>query len=521
MKKFISIMLSILICLSISACGSKEYSLKVEIDSMPKNIDPQLASSISELMIVRNTFEGLMRYDKNGKLSLGTAESYSISNDKKTYTFKLKKGLLWSDDSPLTAHDYVFAVQRGASPVTKAPFSDILRNIKGVSSVLNNGSSNIGATAPDNYTVKFELNKPDSQFIDKLTHSIFMPCNKSFFDECKGKYGLTKNSIIFNGTYYVSTWNNDTKSVRISGNANYNGDYQSGPSFILLNQTKEENQTNKIRRLSNESINITQLSYSDLQYSNIESISVNNIYNSTYSIIFNHNTDVGSNNKLIKALSASVNYENIEKSVPSYFKITNTVVPSICKIGNTSSADVFSKTKKTYTQKQARSMFLDSLQNFENSAFPSFTLLCEDDKTIKSILTEVISYWQQSLGAYIRIESLPKEDMLNRIQIGNYTAAFVPLSATSEDVYDFLSSFKTGYSQNVINFSNKNFDNLVIENNKESVNKLKSAENLLINYSNIIPLFEAPTIYGCSNNLKGTVFSLFNGVIDFSYIYKE
>lgn len=523
MKKLFLLFLCILNVFFMCSCGNNDYSLNVEIESMPNNIDPQLASSEVELMIVRNTFEGLMRYDKDNKLTVGTADSYKVSDDGKTYTFKLKSGLSWSDGTPLTAEDFVFAVKRASSPETKAPYSDLLRNIKGVNSALRQSDStnNIGVTAVDDTTVKFVLNKPDNSFCEKLTHSVFMPCNEKFFTECKGKYGLSADKMIFNGTYYVRRWNTEQNSLRISANEEYKGSFKAGPSFIVLQQTKEEEKNGKVKRLSDGSTDILKLNFSELKRTDKNSVNISSIYNSTYSIIFNCETEVGANTELIKALSYSTNKEKIKSETPAEFKFTNSIVPSICKVSGETAENVFKNKSVKYDKSTARQMFLNSLRRFSDGTFPSFSLLCVDDPVIKSVITSVVSSWQETNGAYIKIETLPEDELNDRIKSGDYTAAFLPLEAKSDDAYDFLSSFKTGYSGNVINFSNDKFDSIIKESNRNNKSALKNAENILMNKGNIIPICEAPVIYGTSKNILNANFSLFNGIIDLSFATRK
>ena len=125
------------------------------------------------------------------------------------------------------------------------------------------------------------------------------------------------------------------------------------------------------------------------------------------------------------------------------------------------------------------------------------------------------------MGAYISIETVPSEDLQKRILNGDYTAAFVSVTAKDEYAYDFLSCFKTGYSQNIINYSNSEFDNLLSEKHKNNESKLKSAEKILLNSATVIPICEAPTIFSTPKNIKGAVFSIYNGIVDFSFIYRE
>ena len=68
----------------------------------------------------RATFAELLQvpiatFDKEFELTPMAAESWSQSADGLTWTFKLRAGLVWSDGEPLTAEDYIFALQRAAT----------------------------------------------------------------------------------------------------------------------------------------------------------------------------------------------------------------------------------------------------------------------------------------------------------------------------------------------------------------------------------------------------------------------
>jgi len=57
----------------------------------------------------------LTSFDKEFELQGMAAESWSQSEDGLTWTFNLRSGLLWSDETPLTANDYIFALTRAAT----------------------------------------------------------------------------------------------------------------------------------------------------------------------------------------------------------------------------------------------------------------------------------------------------------------------------------------------------------------------------------------------------------------------
>src|SRR5215204_2418345 len=77
-------------------------------------------------------FEGLTVYDwENQQVVPGAAETWDISTDNLTYTFHLRAGMLWSDGSPLTAHDFEYAIKRNLEPELAGPLATFLYPIKG------------------------------------------------------------------------------------------------------------------------------------------------------------------------------------------------------------------------------------------------------------------------------------------------------------------------------------------------------------------------------------------------------
>jgi len=87
---------------------------------MAKNIDdiitldPAEAYELTGVEIVANLYDRIMRFEPEdiNKLAPGVAESYTVSEDSKTLTFKIRKGLKFSSGNPITASDAAFSLQR-------------------------------------------------------------------------------------------------------------------------------------------------------------------------------------------------------------------------------------------------------------------------------------------------------------------------------------------------------------------------------------------------------------------------
>jgi oligopeptide transport system substrate-binding protein len=116
--------LSALFCLfSLAACGRVEPRADLVFiqSAEPETIDPTIVSDQVSMRISSSLFEGLCRFNENGKAQPGMAERWETSEDRKTYVFHLREGVKWSDGRPVTAQDFVYAWRRAASPELASP----------------------------------------------------------------------------------------------------------------------------------------------------------------------------------------------------------------------------------------------------------------------------------------------------------------------------------------------------------------------------------------------------------------
>jgi oligopeptide transport system substrate-binding protein len=106
-----------------------------------KTIDPAKAEGQPERRILDALFEGLLRTmpdgppDEHGLVPMepkpGVAESYTVSDDGRVYTFKIREDANWSDGTPITAHDFVWSWRRTLHPDTGSQYTYHLYYIVG------------------------------------------------------------------------------------------------------------------------------------------------------------------------------------------------------------------------------------------------------------------------------------------------------------------------------------------------------------------------------------------------------
>ena len=88
----------------------------------PSNLISMIAGDSASSAIASKIFNSLIRYDENLNFTSDIAESWKVSNNQKTITFKIKKGLEWSDGEPLTSADVYFTWKLITNPNTRTPY---------------------------------------------------------------------------------------------------------------------------------------------------------------------------------------------------------------------------------------------------------------------------------------------------------------------------------------------------------------------------------------------------------------
>ncbi len=102
----------------------------------PQTLDPHQAEGVPSANILRDLFEGLTTEAPDGDIIPGAAIRWNISRDARTYTFYMRRDMLWSNGDPVTADDFVFSLRRAASPATASPSATMLLPIQNAREVL-------------------------------------------------------------------------------------------------------------------------------------------------------------------------------------------------------------------------------------------------------------------------------------------------------------------------------------------------------------------------------------------------
>jgi peptide/nickel transport system substrate-binding protein len=130
-------------------------TLKIAREQDNTTFDPILTIQNADIWVMDNMNAGLVRVTKDGLgLEPDLAKEWAISDDDKTYTFKLRDGLKFSDGSPLTAGDVKFSLER-----LRDRQDSVMASMYGIVAAIE---------TPDEATVVIHLNEPSAPFLSTL-----------------------------------------------------------------------------------------------------------------------------------------------------------------------------------------------------------------------------------------------------------------------------------------------------------------------------------------------------------------
>jgi oligopeptide transport system substrate-binding protein len=154
----------------VQAAGSK-YDLNLW-DSGPLTLDPAISSEMSSHIYVMQIFSGLVKFDTQLKPVPDIAESWNVSADGKTYTFKLRKDAKFHDGRQVMASDIKYSLERACYPDTNSQTaSTYLSDIIGVQDALKGKTRDLaGVKVIDDYTLQITIDAPKAYFLSKLAY---------------------------------------------------------------------------------------------------------------------------------------------------------------------------------------------------------------------------------------------------------------------------------------------------------------------------------------------------------------
>lgn len=150
--------------------------LRIGEDIYPDILDPQKASFVNEIAALSLAYEGLTRIDANGQATPAAADRWTVSEDGLVVNVHIRDGLTRADGTPITAHDFEYALRRAVDPtVPGKQYVSLLFDLYGARELaalapdapadeIEAAFANYGVQALDDSTLELTFVKPVASY---------------------------------------------------------------------------------------------------------------------------------------------------------------------------------------------------------------------------------------------------------------------------------------------------------------------------------------------------------------------
>lgn len=497
--------------------------LKVMMETPVESLDPQQATDGTSFEVIADYTDGLTQMDADGQAVPAIAESWETSEDGLTWTFHLREDAVWSNGTPVTAADFVFAWQRAVDPDVASEYAYMLSDIgqiKNAAEIIagEKDKSELGVTAVDDYTLQVELNAPVSYFTSLMYFPTYYPVNEEFYESCADTFATSPETTLSNGAFVLDSYEPAATEFHLTKNENY---YDADRVQLagLDYQVIQDSQT-ALMSFQNGELDMTLVNGD--QVDQVEDDPAFQAVGAGYMWYVSPNisgVEELQNDNIRKALTFAIDREAITTDVlKDGSKPTYTAVPMDFAAGPDGSdfsedQDKFSDvcaydvTKaQEYWSKGLEELGIDSLE---------LELVVDADDAPQKVATVLQEQWQTALpGLTITIKVEPKKQRVQDLQDGNYQLGLTRWGPDYADPMTYLGMWVTDCSNNYGLWSNEEYDSIITEcttgetatDPEARWEKLYEAEQIVMDESVIFPLYTQCNAEMVSTNVSGVEF---------------
>ena len=511
-----------LACL-VGCSGKKENTLRVNIGGEPHTLDPRKARDLQSMTLAKMFFEGLTRLNPEELAEFAMAEKVDISSDGKTYTFTLRPAI-WSDKTPLTAHDFVYAWRKVLHPHFPSDQAFQMYAIKNSKAAKEGKVSveEVGIKAIDDHTLQVELLYPVPYFLELTALPIFFPISQKL-DETNHHWASDSKTIVGNGPFILKEWKHNDY-LRMIKNPSYWDMPQVNLKEIELVMVSEETEIKMFERgeLDWAGSPLSALPVGALAELKKKGQLQVKPFLATYFFRINVESEPFQNPHMRKAFAMAIQRNDIVEHVTQGGQqIATSLLPPSLGV----------QEKPYFTDGDlaaAQQEFHTALQSLEltKETLPPISLMYIAGERNHLIAQAVQEQWREAIGVTVALHAVERKVFYDRTSKKNFQLAAGSWTADFNDGMNFLEvfKFKAGSSNNTA-WENPHYRELLdqaleVKEMGERKQLFQECESILMQEMPIIPLFHYTLLYVANKKVKNVVLSNL-GSIDFKWAYLD
>lgn len=485
----------------------------------PDSLDPQKARSNEAQTILRDLCEGLTSLAKDAGVAPGVAREWHVSEDGKTYTFKLRPEARWSNGDHVVGKDFVEGLRRLVDPATASQYAQVVDVIGNASNIIAGKKKvdELAVSAPDDSTVVIGLAAPAPYLPGLLSHPSTCPVHRPTLAQHPDT--LSKPGVmVSNGAFVLKEWVQGSHILAVRNRYYWNDAATHLDAVKYLHIADENAELTRYRAGELHVTVVVPRSRFDWIKANLgPQLHIAPQLN-TYYYGFNLNrAPFKGNVKLRRALSLAIDREKLTQLVlrvgelPAY----SWVPPGV----NNYTPQTFDYHDTPVTQRIAEAQRLYAESGYSRAKPLRFELRYNPGEVHDRLAVAIASMWKEALGAEVRLTAVEFKSLLQDIDRGDVDMFRSSWVGDYNDAYTFLQILKSDFGINLTHYHNAEYDTLLTRAAAEvdparRRELLQSAEGVMLRDTPLIPLYfyvnkhlVKPEVQGWYDNVMNVVYS--------------
>ncbi len=494
------------------AVDFERQAITIALTQEPPNLNSIRMTDLLSAFIIGHVNEGLLRYDRRGRIAPGVAQSWETTGEK--IIFRLRRDAKWSDGSPVTAHDFVFAWRRVNDPEVAAPFAAIMHPLKNAEKVQNSelAVEALGVAAIDDFTLEVKLERSCGYCLSLMTHGTFFPVKEAFYQAQGGKFGAEVEHLLYNGPFMLTAWIHGSSMAMVKNPHYWNVD-SIHLNEINMGYITEDNRT-RLNLFRDGSIALARLGAETVRDASSLGLRLRTFATGGMAYIwFNHSEDhLTSNLKIRKAVQLVFDtnlFVNKVIAIPGY-KPAYTLFPSwLNGVDNKFGQEYPPQVVKT-NLKQAVKLVAQVKQELGLESLPELTLLTVTSPTGAKVAEYFQGLLNQTLGLNVKVDQQTFKQYLEKSRAGQFDIVLSSWYPDFDDIVTYADLLASWNPNNRGHYVSEEYDKWfrVLQGSTDLKQRMDAAAHLQQIITDDVPLLptaETGSAYVQHPKLKGVI----------------
>ena len=498
--------LMLMLFISLTGCGSGESNISLGNrtgilywgnGTEPASLDPHIATGVPEHHIMSSVMEGLVLKDRKSlEPRPGVAESWTISDDGRIYTFKLRDDARWSNGDPHIANDYVWSWWRALQPALGNQYAYMLFPIKNAKRYYDRETEDfgdVGVKALDQRTLQVTLTNPTPYFLQLLDHYSLFPVHQATIEKFgnadqRGTRWSYEGNLVSNGPFKLDEWKIN-RHITVTRNLHYwdnDNVALNGIVFKPVENTVTEERMFRAGQLHVTS-NVPADKISTYRKSNSTELKIAP-YLGTYFYRLNIKTPQLQDRRVRRALGMAIDREKLVENITKGGQIPAYTMTPPGTMG------YYPKSTLAFDPEGAKNLLSEA--GYPNGeGFPAIEILYNTNEGHRKIAVALQEMWKEYLNIDIKLLNQEWKVYLATESAGDYQISRGGWIGDYVDPNNFLDMFLCGGGNNRTGWCNEEYDRLILEvapsqsSHEERLAVFQQAETMLLDDMPIIPVY--------------------------------